>query len=81
MVRTSANCHLELNLQTSSEPLVYVQFTSCVYRSCVKCVRIWSFSGPNVGKYMPEKLRIRTRFTQWQLCYVWPFSGHQALMG
>ena len=38
---------------------------------CVKIVRIWSFSGryfpvfsPNAKKYGPEKLRIRTLFTQ-----------------
>ena len=31
----------------------------------MKCVRIWSFSGPNAGKHGPEKLRIRTLFTQW----------------
>ena len=31
---------------------------------CVKSVRISSLSGPNVGKYDPEKLRIRTLFTQ-----------------
>ena len=34
----------------------------------MKRVRIWSFSGPNVGKYIPEKLLIRTLFTQWQHC-------------
>ena len=27
-------------------------------RHCVKSVRIQSFSGPNTGKYGPEKLRI-----------------------
>ena len=31
---------------------------------CVKSVRIRSFSGPNAGKYGPEKLRIRTLCTQ-----------------
>ena len=39
---------------------------------CVKSVRFWIFSGPyfpekispNEGKYGPEKLRIRTLFTQ-----------------
>ena len=33
----------------------------------VKSVRILSFSGPNTGKYDPEKLRIPTLFTQWCL--------------
>ena len=39
---------------------------------CVKSVRIWSFSGLyfaafglNTERYGPEKLRIRTLFTQW----------------
>ena len=34
---------------------------------CVKSVRIWSFSGPNAGKYGPEKLRLRILFTEWYL--------------
>ena len=34
---------------------------------CVKSVRIRSFSDPNAGKYIPEKLRIRTLFTQWHI--------------
>ena len=44
---------------------------------CVKSVRIRSFSGPhfpvfspNAGKYGPEKLRIRTLFTQWVLSWI-----------
>ena len=46
---------------------------------CLKSIHIWRFSGPyftafglnmerfsrNAGKYGPEKLRIRTLFTQW----------------
>ena len=32
---------------------------------CLKSVHIRSFSNPNVGKYGPEKLRIRTLFTQY----------------
>ena len=31
---------------------------------CVKSVHIRSFSGPNAGKYGPDKLRIRTPFPQ-----------------
>ena len=30
----------------------------------MQSVRIWSFFGPNAGKYGPEKLQIRTLFTQ-----------------
>ena len=31
----------------------------------MKNVRIRSFSGPDAAKYGPEKIRIRTQFTQW----------------
>ena len=31
---------------------------------CVKSVHIQSYSGPNVGKYVPEELRIQTHFMQ-----------------
>ena len=36
----------------------------CLHHHCVKSVRIRSFSGPNVRKYGPEKLRIGTLLTQ-----------------
>ena len=34
---------------------------------CVKSIRIRSFSGPNTGKYGPEKLRIWTISAQWKI--------------
>ena len=40
--------------------------TDIISSLCVKSIRIWSFSGPNAGKYGPEKLQIRTLFTQCQ---------------
>ena len=40
--------------------------TDIISSLCVKSIHIWSFSGPNAGKYGPEKLQIRTLFTQCQ---------------
>ena len=45
-----------------SDPLPVSKLTAT---HCVKSVCIRNFSGPNVGKYGPEKLRIRTLFSQW----------------
>ena len=45
---------------------------------CLKSVHIRSFSNPNVGKYGPEKLRIRTLFTQrsvWDSVKLWEISN------
>ena len=39
-------------------------FVTCGAWHCVKSVHIRGFSGPNAGKNGPEKLRIRTLFTQ-----------------
>ena len=57
----------------SEQPLKlnYISITNLKYYHCLKSVHIRSFSGPyfppfglNTGKYGPEKLQIRTRFTQ-----------------
>ena len=37
----------------------------------MKSVRIWSFSGSNMGKYGTKKLRIRTLFTECSKNYDW----------
>lgn len=36
-------------------------------QNCVKIVPIYSFSGPNVGKYEAEKLQTRIPFTQYNV--------------
>ena len=43
--------------------------TLCRVTHWVKNICIRSFSSPNVGKYGPEKLQIRTVFTQWLSLY------------
>ena len=49
---------------------------SYVVQQYIKSVRIKSFSGPNAGKYQPEKLRIRTLFTQ---CNMYSFLQYSNL--
>ena len=55
----------------ASNLLVFFKALTNLDNRCVKSVHIWSFSGPylptfelNMGKYEPEKLQIRTLFTQ-----------------
>ena len=47
--------------------ILRIDYSLRVPKNCVKSVRIRSFSGPNARKYRPEKLRIRTLFTQWSI--------------
>ena len=45
----------------TAPPTLTLQSSRCY---CMKSARIRSFSGPNAGKYGPEKLRMRRLFTQ-----------------
>ena len=55
--------HLRPSKETYLEPTLPYIYDG----HCVKSVRIRSFPGPYFSAFRPEKLRIQTLFTQWEL--------------